>query len=276
VDGRNAEARHQAWQAADIFTSLSDNIQETYGLAPVEAMAAGLPSVVTDWNGYRDTIRDGIDGIRVPTIMPPPGWSEDLADRHANAIDNYDHYCGFTSQFVAVDPEACAAAYARLINDPALRRRMGEAARQRAVAEFDWRTVVSRYQQLWSELGERRRSAAESVPRKAGQPAQPTRADPYQAFASYATTTLDSRDVIELAPGATPEAFDAVTSSALISFAKAVNPSTAEMHRLLEALKDGSRTVAQLAQDWPQGSQTLRARSLLWLAKMGLVRIRKG
>lgn len=276
VDGRNAEARHQAWQAADIFTSLSDNIQETYGLAPVEAMAAGLPSVVTDWNGYRDTIRDGIDGIRVPTIMPPPGWSEDLADRHANAIDNYDHYCGFTSQFVAVDPEACAAAYARLINDPALRRRMGEAARQRAVAEFDWRTVVSRYQQLWSELGERRRSAAESVPRKAGQPAQPTRADPYQAFASYATTTLDSRDVIELAPGATPEAFDAVTSSALISFAKAVNPSTAEMHRLLEALKDGSRTLAQLAQDWPQGSQSLRARSLLWLAKMGLVRIRKG
>ncbi len=37
VDGRNAEARHQAWAAADIFTSLSDNIQETYGLAPVEA-----------------------------------------------------------------------------------------------------------------------------------------------------------------------------------------------------------------------------------------------
>ena len=87
VDGRNAAARRQAWAAADIFTSLSDNIQETYGLAPVEGMAAGLPSVVTDWNGYRDTIRDGIDGFRVPTIMPPPGWAEDLADRHANNLD---------------------------------------------------------------------------------------------------------------------------------------------------------------------------------------------
>ncbi len=41
------------WQAADIFTSLSDNIQETFGLTPIEAMAAGLPSVVTDWDGYQ-------------------------------------------------------------------------------------------------------------------------------------------------------------------------------------------------------------------------------
>jgi hypothetical protein len=48
------------------------------------------------------------------------------------------------------------------------------------------------------------------------------------------------------------------------------------MHRLLETLKDGSRTLAQLAQDWPQNTRALRARSLLWLAKMGLVRIRKG
>lgn len=275
VDGRNAEARHQAWAAADIFTSLSDNIQETYGLAPVEAMAAGLPSVVTDWNGYRDTIRDGIDGIRVPTIMPPPGWADDLADRHANAIDNYDHYCGFTSQFVAVDPEACAAAYARLINDPALRRQMGEAARERAVALFDWRVVINQYQQLWAELAERRRSASESVPRKPGQPVQPTRADPYQAFAGYATATLGPNDRIELVPGATPAAFDAVTGSSLIAFAKAVNPPAAEMHRLLETLKGGNRIVAELAQDGPEGTHAARARSLLWLAKMGLVRIQK-
>jgi starch synthase len=275
VDGRDAAARNQAWQSADIFTSLSDNIQETYGLAPVEGMAAGLPSVVTDWNGYRDTIRDGVDGIRVPTIMPPPGWSEDLADRHANQIDNYDHYCGFTSQFVAVNPEACAAAYARLANDPELRRRMGAEARARAVAQFDWRVVIKQYQELWAELAERRRSASESVPRVAGQPVQPTRADPYQAFAGYATATLRSSDVIELAPHATPATFDAVTSSALISFAKAVNPPTAEMHRLLETLKGGSRSVSQLAQDGPPGTQAFRARSLLWLAKLGLVRIRK-
>ncbi len=276
VDGRNAAARDQAWQAADIFTSLSDNIQETYGLAPVEGMAAGLPSVVTDWNGYRDTVRHGVDGIRVPTIIPPPGWSEDLADRHANQIDNYDHYCGFTSQFVAVDPEACAAAYARLAGDPDLRRQMGAAARERAVAAFDWRVVIQQYQELWAELAERRRSAPESVPRVAGQPVQPTRADPYQAFASYATSTLGPNDKVELTPGATAATFDGVTSSALVSFARAVNPPAAEMHRVMETLKGGSRSVAQIAQDGPRETQSTRARSLLWLAKLGLVRIRRG
>ena len=47
--------------------SLVDNPQETFGLAVAEAMAAGVPLVVSDWNGYRDLVRDGIDGFRVPT-----------------------------------------------------------------------------------------------------------------------------------------------------------------------------------------------------------------
>src|SRR5262249_27889204 len=40
VDGRPAEARTGIWAAADLFTSLVDNVQETFGLTPVEAMAA--------------------------------------------------------------------------------------------------------------------------------------------------------------------------------------------------------------------------------------------
>ena len=32
-----------AWRAADLFVSLSDNVQETFGLTPVEAM--GVPMV---------------------------------------------------------------------------------------------------------------------------------------------------------------------------------------------------------------------------------------
>jgi glycosyltransferase involved in cell wall biosynthesis len=274
VDGRDAIGWRQAWHAADLFTSLSDNIQETFGLAPVEAMAAALPSVVTDWNGYRDTIRDGIDGIRVPTLMPPPAFGEDLADRHAAAIDDYDHYTGFTSQFVAVDPEACAAAYARLLGDEALRRRMGAAARQRAVAEFDWRAVVARYQELWAELAETRRGAAESAPRAAGHPANPARADPYQAFASYATAALAAGDRVALAPGASGAAFDAIVGHALVAFAERANPAREEMHRVIDAIgRQENATVATLAAGWPEERRALCIRSLLWLAKLGLVRI---
>src|SRR6185312_2649949 len=61
VDGRQAQTRARAWAAADLFVSMSDGIQETFGLTPLEAMAAGLPCVVSDWNGYRETVRDGID-----------------------------------------------------------------------------------------------------------------------------------------------------------------------------------------------------------------------
>lgn len=274
VDGRDATRWRQVWHAADLFTSLSDNIQETFGLAPVEAMAAGLPSVVTDWDGYRDTIRDGIDGIRVPSLMPPPAFGEDLADRHATGIDNYDHYSGFTSQFVAVDPEACAAAYARLVADEALRRRMGEAARARAVSEFDWRVIVGRYQALWAELAEIRKSAAESAPRAPLQPANPSRPDPYQAFAAYATAALSANDRVSLTPATTTDAFDAVVGHALVGFAEKVNPPRAEMHRIIETIgRHEDATVATLARDWPEERRALYVRSLLWLAKLGLVRI---
>ena len=40
VDGSRPDARYEIWHCADIFCSMSDNIQETFGLTPIEAMAA--------------------------------------------------------------------------------------------------------------------------------------------------------------------------------------------------------------------------------------------
>ena len=37
--------------------------RETFGLAPVATMAAGLPVVVSDWDGYRATVSDGVEGF---------------------------------------------------------------------------------------------------------------------------------------------------------------------------------------------------------------------
>ena len=131
IDGSDAPhgpVMRSAWRAADIFVSLSDNIQETFGLAPVEAMAAGLPCVVSDWNGYRDTVADGETGFRIPTTTIGPGAGIDIADRHAAGVDSYDQMIGITSLATAVDVDACADAIARLANDLELRARQGKAA----------------------------------------------------------------------------------------------------------------------------------------------------
>ena len=45
MNGNDPDVVSQAWAASDIFLSLVDNIQETFGLTPVEAMAAGRLSL---------------------------------------------------------------------------------------------------------------------------------------------------------------------------------------------------------------------------------------
>jgi starch synthase len=93
--------------------------QETFGLTPIEAMAAGIPPVVSDWDGCGDTVRTGIDGFRIPTLSVPPETGEDIADRYDWGLDSYDFYMFHGSQLVAVDVDAAAEAYRKLILDPA-------------------------------------------------------------------------------------------------------------------------------------------------------------
>ncbi len=68
-DGTDPALAEASWAAADVFVSLSDNIQESFGITPVEAMAAGLPCLVSDWDGYRDTVVHGETGFRIPDLV---------------------------------------------------------------------------------------------------------------------------------------------------------------------------------------------------------------
>jgi alpha-maltose-1-phosphate synthase len=271
LDARKPEVRFAIWQAADIFTSLSDNIQETFGLTPIEAMAAGLPSVVADWDGYRDTVQHGEHGIRVPTLAPPPGLCADLADAHAVGMDTYDYYCGYASQLVAVDIQATAEAYIALIENPGLRARLGTAARATAEASFDWRHVIAHYQELWAELAARRAVSAESAPAR-GSVYWPSRADPFTLFAEYPTDTLSPRHRLE--PGDFPGDLAGIVDHPLFNFGK---------HRLrldlcdLVLRKTAERSGADLATIGVGLSDVDRAlllRNASFLAKLGLVRVR--
>ena len=143
LDGKNPDVVRCCWAAADIFFSLVDNPQETFGLTPVEAMAAGVPVIVSDWDGYRYTVTDGHEGFRIPTLAPSRSQQGvDLSFSHDHGLLSYQDYVGAVAQHVAVDVEAAAVAIARLADNPSLRHRMGDAGRQTVKQRFDWPLVA--------------------------------------------------------------------------------------------------------------------------------------
>ncbi|WP_051707103.1 glycosyltransferase family 4 protein [Nocardioides aequoreus] len=64
--------------AADVSVNLTLNLDENFGFGAVEAMAAGLPVVGSDWGGLRDTVDDGVTGFRVDTVLTPRGAAVDV------------------------------------------------------------------------------------------------------------------------------------------------------------------------------------------------------
>ena len=120
------------WAAGDIFLSLIDNMQESFGLTPIEAMAAGLPRVISDWDGYRDSVEHGEDGFLIPTLQPPPGTGEELSRLLLNEREMYGGFLAKSAFSVAVDQNAAAEAIALLIKDKSRRKIIAEKARARA------------------------------------------------------------------------------------------------------------------------------------------------
>jgi glycosyltransferase involved in cell wall biosynthesis len=107
-------------QASDVFTLMSPN--EGFSCALAEAMSAGLASVVSRIPANVQLIEDEIHGL-----LTPVG-----------------------------DDSAMASALIRLFRDPALRGRMGRAARQRIIDNYSTGQVVDRYEALLTQvLGER-------------------------------------------------------------------------------------------------------------------------
>jgi len=276
VDGRQKAVRAGIWSAADIFTLLSDNIQETFGLAPVEAMAAGLPVVGTDWDGLRDTIVHGETGFLVPTLMAGP--MADLAARHEAGTDSYDSYIAGAMQFTAVDVPAATAAFAALIADPGRRAAMGAAGHARARATFDWAPILGQYRALWAELATiRNRGQGEVAAPLPGEERVPRRADPSRIFADYPTRRLTPETRLALPPGI-GAAETLARIGTLVGVAGALPradllPAQDALAEALAVLEQGPTTAGHLAASLPAARAARLHRALAWLLKMDLLRL---
>ncbi|MDG2140280.1 MAG: glycosyltransferase family 4 protein [Gammaproteobacteria bacterium] len=270
LDGRVPEERDKAWSSADIFCSLSDNIQETFGIVPLEGMAAALPVVVSDWNGYKDSVADGVEGFRIPTIAPAPGLEGDLAFRHAMGIDTYDMYCGFSSTFIGVNMEALNNAFCRLVEDKSLRISMGNAGRRKIKSHYDWQHITKSYEDFWADLAKRRESFGR---RKSLNRLLPNYLDPSAAFSHYPTQNLDLGTYLRLISGDKNSAINLVEEYrrlAVINYVNELIPSPDMSAALIKASTLEPKKVEEIIKQYEGSSRHTAHRALAWLVKLGI------
>jgi glycosyltransferase involved in cell wall biosynthesis len=91
--------------------------REALGTAYIEAMAAGLPVIGTAVGGVPEVVEDGVNGLLVP----------------------------------AQDHGALTAALFTMVDDPALRARMGEAGRALTLTRFSVETMATEMETLYRQ-----------------------------------------------------------------------------------------------------------------------------
>jgi hypothetical protein len=272
VDSLAPERRYSIWHAADIFSSPADNIQETFGLTLVQAMACGLPVVASDWNGYRDIIADGETGYLIPTYLVKDATADSTSRLLFGELD-YDHFLAESNQSVAVDVGRSAEAYAHLIRDSELRQRMGTAGRQRACERFAWPVVIKAYEALWrgqeaERLAHIARAAGQEI-RSQGPPLYPA---PETSFASYPTALLDDQDMLQAAAGANSQ-ISLLFRLSLTNYSESARSNDPEAILAVLHSAASPKTVAELDAVLRQANvrpRNCRA-TLAWMLKYGLL-----
>ncbi len=189
ADGNQEDKYKKAWQAADVFVSLADNIQETFGITPLEAMASGLPVVVSDWDGYKDTVPHEEVGFRIPTCMAPAGHGVELALKHQLGVVNYDTYIGSASLATVVDPVQLQIAFQTLASQKNFRIEMGRKAQLLTKEKYDLKHILKRYIELKEHLHKIRKYYNED--KIIINYNSPNRIDPYRRFRCFPTSTFN-------------------------------------------------------------------------------------
>jgi glycosyltransferase involved in cell wall biosynthesis len=270
VDGRDPHLRHSVWHAADVFVSPSDSIQETFGLAVLEAMACGLPVVASDWDGYRDIVAHEETGFLVPTVMVK-GATATATTRLLSGELGYDHFLAECSQATAVDVCAMTRAVERLISNPELARRMGEAGCRRARGRFAWPHIIRAYEQLWRDQDHERSLRARLADDEAPRWPPAAYPSPERSFAAYPTRYLNGPDRLMPVPGSA-DALESLLAMPLIHHA--AGRRVQDRSILTKALHTAPCSIDDLDGLWARSGIELEIgrATLAWLLKYDLLR----
>ncbi|WP_426050883.1 glycosyltransferase family 4 protein [Brevundimonas sp. SL161] len=269
LDGNNPDLVGRMWAASDIFISLVDNVQETFGITPLEAMASGLPVIVSDWDGYRYTVQDGEQGMLIPTLIgSASGAPTELVLGHAMGLKTYQQYVGVLAQHTAVDVARAAEALGALIMSPDLRKQMGDAGRRRVREKFDWSVVAPQFVRLAQALGDVRRSSPDPRCRSSRHPAK---GEPFRDFAGFATNVLSATTVMALRPGDGEADLSRASQLELDMFAATWRGSIEDCRTIVRVLSTGPMEARAVLGVFPREQRPRMQLSLLWMCKIGVL-----
>ena len=276
LDGSDDHLSQQSWHGADIYLSFSDNIQETFGLTPIEAMASGLPVIVSDWNGYRETVASENIGIKIPTTMPTEKSTIGIyfSERHTANLDPYPAYVGSLAQFVSIDVSAAADAIIALASDQQKRASMGHAAMNHVTNTYDWRVVVRQYQNLFSDLAKiRHEISGVGIRNRERETASVSVPNPLQVYSDFSSKKLDVTCLCVKNPIVDSTIVNLLYQSKLTSFiAHALLPQ-AQANQLIKMVENQPLELTKIRANFSKFHENQVFGTCLWLAKYGVLNI---
>ena len=247
--------KHLLYSAADIFISPSDNMQETFGITIIEALASGLPVVCSDWDGYKELVTDGVTGYRVPTIM----------QKSYDAIDNLSLFSlnpsFIIAQYTAVNQDIMTERILSLMSNDRLLTEMAENAK-RSIVCYDWSQLIPQYESLWSSL--KTEALLQYTPSSFS-----LHFSFYKLFSHYPTYHLEDTTVLSIT-----DAGENILANRQELSINLIIKNFLDFHllgSLLSNLKEKPLTNADLKARHRNYTQDLVESHILWLIKYGAV-----
>lgn len=255
------------YSAADIYAAPIDNLQETFGLSVVEAMAHGCAVVVSDFNGYSEIVDHGVNGIKIPTF-----WADAMKDfEGVSEIMNFPTYQLLLGQSVAVELDRMLEAFQQLLDDREKCRALGKAARDKVREKYFWSDIVRQYCLLWEQLSKEAQNCSVEVKKSKN----PWEIDYWSVFSHYPSKIVSENSRVFLSEygnevlksGNIPLSYSDVGASVILPQLVAIG---------LRAIGQKPVTAKQLMaslQEHAMISDSTALYYLLWMAKYNLINI---
>ena len=270
LDGAEAAERQKTLSGGDVFLFMIDNIQETFGLAPLEGMAAGLPVLTSDWDGLKDTV-SADSGLRVTSRMLGPKHMANESLRLFGGIDSFIQYSAAVSAMTELDMGDMKAKILALASNPDLRARLGHGALARVQSTYDWSVVIPQMQALWGEQSARKAAASAKAHSLAGF-ALPVGPSPSYLFAGYPSEVASLGNDRFMAPDRSGQP-DLTEMLALRNYAALSHFFTkpSQIAGVYLAVQAGQDTVQAIVEQTKDPVMVVE-RALMWLLKYDFLR----